>query len=375
MLDVANRKRVLSCLISLLTKHQAEIIEAMVTDFKAYWESRAEMSTLLSEAVYTLEHVEEWASQSGTPPNTPFAFKFDAVGVRPEPLGTCLIVGTWNYPLVTSLQPLISALAAGNTAFVKFGEQAMRTTKLLVELFSSSKEASSTSSSGVSLSSAVKVAVMGAEDSQWLVKVQPTWDMVMFTGSQGVGAKVRESLPYTTRLVLELGGKCPAIIAPDADLRTALRRITWGKWYNAGQTCIAPDHVILIGHDPHVVAQLILDTLKEFYGPSPATSGSREHYARIVNRTHFERLRQLMKDTVHLTLGDSDIENRCLAPTIVLNPSFEHPMMTTEIFGPILPLISASFGNLQDAIKHVNSQPAPLAVYLFGGKMEEKRLR
>ena len=200
---------------------------------------------------------------------------------------------------------------------------------------------------------------LGPKDSQWLVGAFK-WDACMFTGSKAVGELVHKALPYSCHRILELGGKCPAILAPDADVTPSLRRILWGKLMNAGQICISPDHLILIGHDINKISQECIEIIKEFYGNNPASS---VQYSKIVTQKHLDRLAAFLIDTVHLSIGDSF--DRKLAPTLVLNPAPEHPLSKEEVFGPILPIYTAD--NIEDVVAKINKGDAPLAVYAFAG--------
>jgi aldehyde dehydrogenase (NAD+) len=268
--------------------------------------------------------------------------------VRYEPLGVALIIGPWNYPFQLVFSPLVGALAAGNCALLKPSELTMQTTAVVCRIIAETFDPDY-----------VSVMPGGPDLVQTLLEEQ--FDIVFFTGSTRVGRLVMQAAArHPTPVILELGGKSPAIVDADADLAMAARRIVWGKFFNAGQTCVAPDYLLV--HDD--VKQALLDRMtariSECYGPEPQHS---HDYARIVNTAHFDRLAAYLADGTIVAGGDLDRATRYMAPTILDGVSWQSPVMQDEIFGPILPVLG--FNNHDDILELISRHPAPLALYYF----------
>jgi aldehyde dehydrogenase (NAD+) len=271
-----------------------------------------------------------------------------------EPLGTVLIIAPWNYPVQLVLGPLIPALAAGNTAVVKPSEVAPATAAALADLIPRYLD-----------ERAVQVVTGGVDETTELLAHQ--FDHIFYTGNGTVGRVVMEAASrHLTPVTLELGGKSPAIVTDSADVVVSARRIAWGKFVNAGQTCVAPDYVLVPEslHD-QFVAELVT-ALKTFFGDDPATS---QDYGRIVNARHHARLTGLLDrggyDAVAVG-GERDIDSRYIAPTVLTGVKPDAAVMEDEIFGPILPVLT--YEQLDDAIAFVNERPKPLALYVFGSR-------
>ena len=276
--------------------------------------------------------------------------------VRCEPLGVALIIGPWNYPFQLLLSPLVGALAAGNCALLKPSELTTHTAevvgRIIAETFAPEY---------------VSVVQGGPEVAQALLDEH--FDIIFFTGSTRVGRLVMQAAArHLTPVILELGGKSPAIVDADADLAMAARRIVWGKFFNAGQTCVAPDYLLV--HDD--VKQELLDRMAariaECYGPDPQQSPD---YARIVNLAHFDRLAAYLADGTLVAGGALDRDTRYLAPTILDGVSWQSPVMQEEIFGPILPVVS--FNDNDDALELISRHPSPLALYYFSRDADKQR--
>uniref|UniRef100_A0A8C6STC1 Aldehyde dehydrogenase n=1 Tax=Neogobius melanostomus TaxID=47308 RepID=A0A8C6STC1_9GOBI len=272
----------------------------------------------------------------------------DQVYVRPQPLGVVLIIGAWNYPWALTLGPLVGAIAAGNAAVVKPSELSECSSLLLRALLPRYLD-----------KDLYPVVTGGVSETQELLRQR--WDHVFYTGSSSVGRLVMEAAAaHLTPVTLELGGKSPCYIHSDCNIRVVARRITWGKFVNCGQTCIAPDYVLC---EPSVQNQLIdciRLTLLEFYGADPKSSPD---YGRIINQRHFNRILSLMEGYVPVIGGQSDASQRYIAPTVLRDVPPQSRLMQEEIFGPVLPLVAVS--DIDDAIRFINEREKPLALYVF----------
>ncbi|NES96275.1 MAG: aldehyde dehydrogenase family protein [Desertifilum sp. SIO1I2] len=265
-----------------------------------------------------------------------------------EPLGVVLVISPWNYPFYLVISPLIAAIAAGNCIIVKPSEIAARTSQVIANLITKTFDPHY-----------IAAIEGGVETSQELLAQR--FDHIFFTGGTAIGKIVMEAAAkHLTPVTLELGGKSPCIVDTDIDLNTAARRITWGKFLNTGQTCIAPDYLLV----DRQIKPALLDKIKaqiiEFYGENPAKSPD---YGRIINQKQFSRLASLLNDGEIIIGGDTLPEERYIAPTIIDNVSWDAPIMQAEIFGPILPVLE--YSDLSEAIAQINARPKPLALYLF----------
>jgi aldehyde dehydrogenase (NAD+) len=267
--------------------------------------------------------------------------------VQYDPLGVVLVIGPWNYPLYLSLAPLVAAVAAGNCAVVKPSELAPASSALLARLLPQYVDPE-----------AVRVIEGDAAVTQGLLAAG--FDHVLFTGGTEIGKKIMAAAaPTLTPVTLELGGKSPVIVAADADIDVAARRIAWLKLLNSGQTCIAPDYVLA---DHRIIEELvgkIVANVRDF------RSGEPDPAQRIVNQRQFDRLVSLIETTggTVVTGGRSDAATLRIEPTVIVDPSPTDPVMADEIFGPILPILTVE--SLDHAVDFVNSRPKPLALYVF----------
>ena len=265
-----------------------------------------------------------------------------------EPLGVTLIIGAWNYPLQLVLLPLVGAIAAGNCAVLKPSEVAPNVSALLAKWVPKYLDPK-----------AVKVVEGGVPETTALLREK--WDHVFYTGNGTVGRIVMQAAAKNlTPVTLELGGKSPCIVDENVDLDLAAKRIVYGKFFNAGQTCVAPDYVLVHDRVHDALVNRMVSAIREFYGDDPQQSPD---YARIVNERHHARLTRLLADADVVTGGETDLSDRYIAPTILRNVSGDHPVMQEEIFGPILPVISVP--SVESAIRFVNERPKPLALYVF----------
>lgn len=338
-------------LLRFVDENEAAIDAAIEADL-----GRGSMATFMADIApvrheirHTLAHLKKWAAP--TPVPLAAAQMPGKAWTVNEPKGVVLVIGAWNFPLLLTLHPVVSALAAGNTVVLKPSEHAPATAELLARQLP-----------GYVDPAAVRVVTGDASVSAALVAEQ--FDHVFFTGSTEVGREVlRASAEHLTPVTLELGGKSPVIVAADADLDVAARRIAWAKTVNAGQACIAPDYVLVEDSvRPALVARL-LEALP-LAGAADTT--------RIVDDRHLERLAALLEGHGGDTVGGRiDRNTRRMQPALVTDPDLDSPLMQSEIFGPILPIVSVS--SIADAVRFVGDRPSPLALYLFTGSKEVEK--
>lgn len=269
--------------------------------------------------------------------------------IEPAPLGVVLVIAPWNYPLQLSLAPAVAALAAGNTVVLKPSEHAPATAALLAELLPAA------------LPEGLVEVVPGGPDVGAALGGSGAFDHILFTGSRGVGARVAEAAGRTlTPVTLELGGKCPVLLDETASLRVAARRIAWGKFLNAGQTCVAPDFALVPSNRAERFHRELGRALDRFYGPDPEQSPD---YARIAHRAHFDRLARLLEGLPIRRGGTRDRETLYFAPTVTGPWPDGHAAGREEIFGPILPVLP--YDTLDQAITLAAELPPPLALHIF----------
>ncbi|KAM9732797.1 aldehyde dehydrogenase, dimeric NADP-preferring-like [Menidia menidia] len=305
-----------------------------------------EIVVVEAEIKLAIESVAEWSAPR--PVHKSLVTISDEVYVKPEPLGVVLIIGPWNYPLALVLLPLVGAIAAGNAAVMKPSDLSTNTSNLLKELLHHYID-----------EDAYPVVMGGVPETQELLKQR--FDHVFYTGSTTVGKIVMEAAAqHLTPVTLELGGKSPCYIDKNCDIAIACRRITWGKFINCGQTCIAPDYILCEPSIQNRVLEEIKKSVKEFYTDNPKTS---EDYGCIINHRQFRRIMGLMEGTTIAFGGDAD-ESRCyIAPTVLKNVTGESKIMKEEIFGPLLPILTVS--GVDEAIQFINRGEKPLVVYVF----------
>lgn len=350
---VACRREQLRILYTAIESRETEILEALQQDLgKPLLEAYAsEVGFVLADIRYALKHLAGWASPLRC--RTPFWLQPASSRIHPEPYGVVLIIGPWNYPFALTLSPLVSAIAAGNGACVKPSEYSPHVSGVIARLLRDHFRPD--------YITAVEGDAACARDLVGL-----PFDKIFFTGSTSVGRLVATAAaPNLTPLTLELGGKCPCIVCGDADLEIAARRIVRGKFINAGQTCVAPDHVWVQQERLQPLLAQLTRTLVEFFGPDPRRSPD---YGRIVNPMHLRRLTAYLQQGHIGCGGQHDEADRYLAPTLLTGVSPDAPVMQDEIFGPILPVLP--FEKLDEVIGHLRSRPRPLALYAFTGKRE-----
>ncbi|PWN05797.1 aldehyde dehydrogenase [Rhodohalobacter mucosus] len=341
------RTDMLSRLRTMISTHEKELCDAIATDFgKPYVESYiTEIFTVLQEIDFHLKHLKKWIKpESAGTHVTVFPSKSE---VHHRPFGTVLVISAWNYPVHLSLMPVIGALSAGNTVVLKPSELAANTSATLKKLIDQYFQ------------NQVFSVVEGAvEETQDLLK-QP-FDKIFFTGSSRVGKIVmKAAAEQLIPVSLELGGKSPAIIHSDADLEIATRRIWWGKTINAGQTCVAPDYVMVHETLKSSFIETSRDVLSSFFQDDYRCG---ENYTRIVNEQHFERLKELLNSSFVLFGGTVNRDHLFIEPTLI-ESEWTDQVMQEEIFGPLLPLLT--YSDPDEMVEQIRSKPAPLALYLF----------
>ncbi|MBB3062945.1 aldehyde dehydrogenase family protein [Microbulbifer rhizosphaerae] len=346
--DLAWRRQQLSQLRRMLSDNEEQFLQALREDLnKAPQEGyTTEVSALYGDIDHALKYLKKWAGKRRV--STPVIAQPGRSYIQPEPLGVVLIIGAWNYPLQLLLSPLVPAIAAGNCAVVKPSELAPATSKLVTELLPRY------------LDNDAFACVEGAVP-ETTALLEQRWDHILYTGGGAVGKIVMNAAArHLTPVTLELGGKSPCIVADDANIDVAARRIAWGKFTNAGQTCVAPDYLLCTKATADRLLPAIEKAVREMFGDDPGRSAD---YGRIVNRRHAQRLADYLADGDVVFGGRVEIENRYVAPTVLRNVGVQAPVMQEEIFGPMLPVIELEdFGQVE---AFVNGREKPLALYVF----------
>ena len=349
--DIELRRGQLQQLRALFVEQEDRLIDALVADvgkprIEAYI---SEIAFTINEIDHTLGHLDAWTKP--TKVKVPLTSKPGRATLRPEPLGTVCIIAPWNYPVQLLFAPLVPALAAGNTAVLKPSEVTPSVSALVEELVPKYFDVS-----------AVAV-VTGAVD-ETTALLEQRFDHIFYTGNAKVARVVmRAAAEHLTPVTLELGGKSPAIVAADANIEVTAKRIAWAKFLNAGQTCVAPDYVLVEASVEDQLVAALAAAVTTFYGSDPRQSTD---YARIVNERHHDRLMKLLdgRDYDATVIGGTgDRTSRYLAPTILAGVKPDAAVMEDEIFGPILPVLTV--GDVDEAIRFVNDRDKPLALYAF----------
>lgn len=346
----AFRTEQLRTLAAALGTHEQALHEALHADLgKSPIDSfTSETGYVQSDIRHALKHVRRWSHPRRA--RVPLMLHPARAEVIPEPKGVVLIIGPWNYPAQLILSPLTAALAAGNCAVLKPSELTPHTSAALKRMIDEAFDPS-----------VVQVIEGGRETAGMLL--EQSFDHIFFTGGTEIGRNVAEAA--ARRLIpttLELGGKCPAIVCCDADITVAARRIARGKFINAGQTCVAPDHVWVPRDMLDSFFQTLEKTVRDFYGADPQKSAD---FGRIVSRRHVDRLLALCPECEH------DAEDRFIAPTLIKAPPPGSPLMQEEIFGPLLPVLP--YDSEQEVIDFCRARSAPLALYLFTDKRARQK--
>ncbi|MEO1179873.1 MAG: aldehyde dehydrogenase [Cyanobacteria bacterium J06636_28] len=335
---------------------QADIVAAAKADLgRPEFEAYFEIATL-SEINLAIKKLKTWMKPKrvkSTLENFP-----SSAWIQPDPLGVVLIIGPWNYPFQLMVSPLVGAIAAGNCAMLKPSEHAPHTANIVADLIANTFDPSY-----------ITVFEGDASISQQLLAEK--FDHIFFTGGTAIGRIVMAAAAkHLTPVTLELGGKSPCIIDANVNLDHAARRIAWGKFINAGQTCIAPDYVLI---DRTIKADFLTKltaAIHDFFGDDPSQSAD---LSRIINQRQFERLTSLLDSGTVLIGGETDASTRYIAPTVLDNITWDSSVMQDEIFGPILPILT--YDRFDQALSQINARPKPLALYLFSrDKTKQQRV-
>lgn len=346
--DYNFRLKQLKKLERILCKNEKEILNALYSDlhktnFEGYF---SELGIVKEELKFTLRHLKKWMKPVRVP--TPLAHFKSTSRILYEPFGTVLIMSPWNYPVNLTLTPLVGAIAAGNCAAVKPSNYSPATSAVLDKLISDNFPAEY-----------ISVITGGREENTSLLEQR--FDYIFFTGGTTVGKLVMQAAAkYVTPVTLELGGKSPCIVEESANLKIAARRIVFGKYLNAGQTCVAPDYLLLQNSVKDKFIAEIKTAVNEAF---PTETYKDMHLPHIVNEKHFERLMNLMKGEKIILGGTGDSRRRFIEPTILDGITFDSKIMQEEIFGPILPVLT--FDSIDYTIKEIKERERPLALYLF----------
>ena len=361
--DAAARRQRLRRLANWLATHRADVQQALHQDFRkpAPETDLTEIWPLLTELKHTSHHLNKWLTPQSV--STPLALAGTKSWVQAEPKGVVLIIAPWNYPFYLAIDPLVSAIAAGNAVVIKPAEQTPATSALLrrlcEELFRPDE---------------VLVLEGGKEVATELLRLP--WNHIFFTGSPQIGKLVMHAAAeHLSSVTLELGGKSPAIVDATANLRDAAEKIAWGKFINAGQTCVAPDYVLVQASAQAGLVAELQAAIQKYYNPDGEGIRQSESFARIVNEHHFARLAGMLEDAQTrgaTVLGGEIDEHQCyLGPTILTNVPAGAAVLREEIFGPLLPIIP--FGTLPEAADYVNASLPPLAQYVFTTSAKNQR--
>jgi len=346
--EIVFRVKQLNILKKAIEDNEEKILEALKSDLgkpktEAYV---SEIAPTLQEIDYALKKIKLWAEPKKV--STPWILFPASSYIYQEPYGNVLIICPWNYPFGLLFSPLIGSIAAGNCSTVKPSEISSKSSRIIANIIRENFN-----------SSYIAVVEGGAEETQMLLAQK--FDYIFFTGGTHVGKIVMEAAAkHLTPITLELGGKSPCIVDEDVNIETTARRIAWGKYFNAGQTCVAPDYLLAHKSIKNTLLESIKTVIKEFYGED---SLKNPDYARIINEKHFSRLSKLLNEGNIVIGGNTNPDDFYIAPTVIDNISWENKIMQDEIFGPILPVIE--FENLDEIISILYKKPKPLALYFF----------
>ncbi len=358
--EIALRLEKLKLLRSVIEHYETEICDALYKDFKKpkFESVLSETAFIISELDYVIKKLKNWSKPkkvSSSLINFP-----SSDYIYSEPYGACLIIAPWNYPFQLAISPIMGAIASGNTVVLKPSELAPNTSQILADILEKvfPKEMLAVVQGGVPVSEAL---------------LEEKWDYVFFTGSVPVGKIVAKAIaPHLTPSTLELGGKNPCIIHRSAKVQLAAKRIVWGKFLNGGQTCIAPDYILIDSSIKKVFLEAVQKEIIAAYGTNPKDSTD---YARIINEKNFDRLAAMLEGEKCPIGGDLDKEQLYIAPTLIDEPTLTSKVMADEIFGPILPVLS--FSSEENMANIIANYSKPLALYVFSEdeKFSEKILK
>ena len=350
-LDIKFRKEMLLNLLSAIEKWEDRLAEALWTDLhKSYEEAYlTEISIVKTEIRTHLRKVSGWARRKKV--HSPLKLFPSRSYIVKEPLGNSLIISPWNYPVQLLLNPLVGAISAGCTAVLKPSPYVPNVSKTIEEMISEAFDER-------------YISVVQGNRTVNTALLEQRWDLIFFTGSPSLGKKVMEAASrHLTPVILELGGKSPCIIDKSADIRIAAKRIAWGKTLNSGQTCIAPDYILIHKEIQKEFVKAFAEEIKNLHGEDIQAD---RHYVRMVNDKAFERVTGYFKDGNIIYGGRTDAATRFIEPTLIENVPLDSPLMTEEIFGPVFPIVTFEDNFKERVIEFVTSREKPLAFYYFG---------
>ncbi|MFX3635082.1 MAG: aldehyde dehydrogenase [Candidatus Pristimantibacillus sp.] len=355
-ISVEARLRQLQSLRAVVKSEERRIFDALKQDLnKSEQEAYlTELGLVLTELTHTIKHLKRWVKPKRL--KTPLTHMGSKSYLIPEPFGVTLIIAPWNYPVQLALVPLIGAIAAGNTVVLKPSELAPHVSAVLTDI--------------IRKAFAPEWATVVEGDVQTsTVLLAEKMDYIFFTGSVAVGKIVMTAAAkQLTPVTLELGGKSPCIVHNDADLKLAAKRIAFGKFTNAGQTCVAPDYLYVHREVKDNFIQLLKQSVAEFYGEKPLLN---ENYVHMISDRHYNRLAKFLEEGSILFGGGTNAEQRIIEPTLIEGITWESAIMQEEIFGPLLPLMV--YDSLEEVISEVSSKARPLALYLFSNSLERQQ--
>ncbi|MFA5668890.1 MAG: aldehyde dehydrogenase [Balneolaceae bacterium] len=346
--DISFRVDQLNTLKKLITENEEQLIDAVHKDFKksAFETYGTEIGLIITDINFAIKNIANWTKPKSV--STSLVNFPSKNYVITEPYGNALIISPWNYPILLTLQPLVGAIAAGNTAIIKPSELTPHTSQLLAELFKA-----------YFYEQYIAVVLGGADVADQLVRLK--FDYIFFTGSTRVGKIImKTAADNLTAMTLELGGKSPCIVDKTANLEISARRIAWGKLVNAGQTCVAPDYVLIDAGVKDEFIEYLKQAITSFYGDNPKESPD---FPRIINEAHFDRLTGYLSDGKTVIGGHSDASESYIEPTVLDEISWDDAIMQEEIFGPILPILT--YSSIEECIAGIKKYPNPLALYVF----------
>lgn len=349
-----SRIKALRKLYEAIKKYSTELGEALLKDLgKPEAESdMCEIRLTLSEITYIRKHLSKWMREKKVP--TPLSQFASRSFTRPLPYGNTLIMSPWNYPVLLTLEPLADALAAGNTAIIKPSAYSPSTSKVLKKMIEE------TFDEGL-----VALIEGGREENQSLLELN--FDYIFFTGSKSVGKLVmKKASEHLTPITLELGGKSPCIVTENADITLAARRIAFGKLINCGQTCVAPDYILVERSIQKKFEAALMSEIKKMVTEEPLKN---PEWGKIINEKHFDRILHLIDEKKVILGGKYDRTSLKIEPTVMTGIAYTDPVMGEEIFGPVFPIIS--YDRVEECIEYINNNEHPLALYIFTNKKKE----
>ncbi len=353
--DLDFRKAQLQKLKKVVKSNEKLLYDAIYQDFgKSEFETfGTEISFIYKDIDYYLKNLKSFAKPKNVLTN--IVNQMGSSKIVFEPLGNCLVIGAWNYPYQLTLTPVIAAIAAGNTCMIKPSELPENTMKAMAKLINENFDAQF-----------LYVVEGGVEETTAILKLR--FDKIFFTGSPRVGKIVyKAAAEHLTPVTLELGGKSPAFVTEKADLNIVARRIVWGKFINAGQTCVAPDYLYVAENIKAKFLKVLIEEIKK-----RNYTDNVDHYCKIINERNFDRLEKMIDREKMVFGGETNREKRYISPTVLDNVTWEDLVMQEEIFGPILPILT--YKNLETAMQTVVEGEKPLSAYLFSNDAKEQEL-